>query len=554
MSKKFLGGSQDFAELREGGYFYVDKTAFIKDWWDGPDGSDKVTLITRPRRFGKTLMINTVEAFFSLKYAGRPDLFEGLEVWKDEKMRALQGTYPVISISWLDIKSDDLASLKGDIIQQLAEICADYEDLNTPEYLNSAERKKFSRINDEMPDSVAASSLELVCKMLYKKHGKKVIILLDEYDTPMQDALVNGFWLKIMKFLRKLFNITFKRNKYLERAILTGITRVSKESIFSGMNNLRVYGYNQEKYATYFGFTEEEVFTAMNEHGLTDTSGVKSMYDGYVFGNQHGIYNPWSIVCYLQEKKLNKFWANTSSNELANKLVREGNESLKLDFFNLLNGKAIRSEIDEEVVFTSLTGNSQAVWSLLLASGYLKPVEINGKTCTLELVNGEVRETFEDMIKAWFSDTLDYSDFVIALLKDDLQKMNKFINEVSSNCFSFFDTRKKGKARPELFYHGFVIGLLVDLRDRYILTSNRESGDGRYDVMLEPRNPGDLAYILEFKVHDSAQEADLLATAKSALAQIEEKHYEQELIARGIPSRLIRKYGFAFKGKKVLIA
>ena len=378
--------------------------------------------------------------------------------------------------------------------------------------------------------------------------------MLDEYDTPLQEAWVKGFGTETIEFMRNLFNATFKTNPFLERGLLTGITRVSRESMFSDLNNIHVFSTTTPRYMTSFGFTEDEVFAAMDERGLNDKAGVKAMYDGYTFGTVRGIYNPWSIVNYLQEPKLKCWWANTSSNSLAGKLVQKGSAKLKQDFMTLLEGGTITTKIDEQIVYSRLTGNP-IVWSLLMVSGYLTAVSHDDELFELKLTNGEVRKMFEGLINDWFANVESYSNFLKALIQNDLKYMNYFMNDVAFHCFSSFDTGSQpNRTEPERFYHGFVLGLLVDLRENYILTSNRQSGFGRYDVMLEPRDKtnGD-AFILEFKVHDAADESDLKETVDAALTQIENKAYAQQLIEHGISKDRIKKYGFAFKGKEVLI-
>ena len=560
MAKTVAIGIQDFEKIRERNVFYIDKTKFIREWWES---QDDVTLITRPRRFGKTLTIRMTEQFFSVKYQGRGDLFEGLDIWKDEKYRTLQGSYPVISLSFANVKENSYLGVRKQICQALTEIYNSFDFLLDGDYLNTKEKEFFDRVSADMEEYVAVSSLKVLSEYLYRYYGKKVIILLYEYDTPMQEAYVNGFWDQMTSFIRNLFSATFKGNSYFERALMTGITRISKESIFSDLNNLKVVTTTSEKYEDCFGFTEKEVFSALDEYGLSDKKGeVKAWYDGFVFGKTSDIYNQWSIINYLDDRKLRTYWANTSSNSLVSKLIREGNTNIKQDFEELLKGKEVRMLIDEQIVFEQLSSKESAVWSLLLASGYLKAVRTEYIEATgqeyyyLELTNKEVRVMFSSMIYDWFSNyDCGYNDFIKAMLLDDRKSMNIYMNRVALATFSFFDSGKRASAEsePERFYHGFVLGLLVDLQERYAVSSNRESGFGRYDVVLEPKNDQDDAIILEFKVRDEEEEADLKATVQEALDQIEKKKYDASLIARGIPKDRIRKYGFAFQGKKVLI-
>ena len=551
-------GNQDFESIRESEYFYIDKTHFIREWWES---GDSVTLITRPRRFGKTLNISMLEKFFSVKYAGRSDLFEGLSIWREEKYRQIQGTYPVLSLSFADVKENSFEQARKKMCRIIRELYYQFHFLTESGVMADSEKRDFLQISVNMEDNEAAFTLKALSGYLSRYYGKKALILLDEYDTPMQEAYVNGYWQEMVRFTRNLFNSTFKTNPYLERAIMTGITRVSKESIFSDLNNLKVVTTTSGKYEDCFGFTEEEVFAALGEFGLSDRKQqVKDWYDGFSFGKKKDIYNPWSIINFLDEKRVGAYWANTSANSLVGKLIREGSIDVKKTFQALLGGKTLNVEIDEQIIYEQLPSKKNAVWSLLLASGYLKVVNMDfvertGRTYyELALTNKEVYVMFENMIRDWFSGNDDYNDFIKAMLMDDLKAMNLYMNRVAAEMFSSFDsgTKPSGK-EPERFYHGFVLGLMAELTDKYIITSNRESGFGRYDVMLEPRRKqGDDAVIIEFKVQ-AEDEKELSDTVKDALRQIDEKGYQANLIAKGFPEECIRKYGFAFCGKKVLI-
>lgn len=554
-------GKQDFASLREHNCFYIDKTDFIKEWWNS---QDDVTLITRPRRFGKTLNMSMVECFFSVKYAKRLDLFEGLSIEKNADLRKLQGTYPVLFLSFAAVKTNTYENARRQICSLIASLYDENMYLLNGDTLNEREKKRFQAVTPEMNDADAVMALQNLCLFLSKYYGKKVIVLLDEYDTPLQESYAYGYWRELTAFTRSLFNATFKTNPYLERAIMTGITRVSKESIFSDLNNLEVITTTSEKYATSFGFTESEVFTALDEAGMSDQCDVvKKWYDGFVFGGKKDIYNPWSITNFLDKRKIDIYWANTSSNSLIGHLIQRGNSAIKEAMEDLLSGKELVTEIDEQIVFDQLDDNMTAIWSLLLSSGYLKinqapkDAAASNQNYHLSLTNHEVDVMFRRMIDGWFKKyTPNYNAFVKALLADDVRAMNHYINRIALETFSFFDTGKgpSASAEPERFYHGFVLGLMVDLQDNYHITSNRESGFGRYDIMLEPVEIGQSdAIILEFKVIDPELEADLNATVNNALEQIRHKQYDAQLLARGFRPDQIRAYGFAFQGKQVLI-
>lgn len=571
-------GKQDYESIIMPDCFYVDKTNFIKEWWEA---KDDVTLITRPRRFGKTLNMSMLNCFFSNKYSGRGDLFEGLEIWEDEKYREIQGTYPVIFLSFASAKETNIGDAKYRICALISEIYEDNRYLLKGDLLSDNEKEQFLSVKAGMNPIGASDAIKLLCGYMQRYYGKKVLILLDEYDTPLQEAYIEEYWNEMTGFMRSFFNSTFKTNPYLERAIMTGITRVTystymkfaeqtsngsalAETMFSDLNNLRIVSTTSNIYQDCFGFTEKEVFNALDEAGLSDKKEeVKRWYDGFTFGTHKDIYNPWSITNFIKERKLKTYWVDTSSNGLADKLIRSGSPEIKKSMEKLLNGESIIVEIDEQIVFNQLDNNENAIWSLLLACGYLKvenseTCDINGKY-ELKFTNLEVNVMFQKLIKDWFRATgATSNEFVNALLTGDIKAMNHYMNKIALATFSYFDVGNKPSEyiEPERFYHGFVLGLMVGEREKYIIKSNRESGFGRYDIMMVPKdikNKKLPAIVIEFKVYDSEDEKQLKDTVKAAHRQIEEKRYDDEIIQLGIEKDRIKHYGFAFEGKKVLI-
>ena len=564
-------GEQRFDRLREEKRLYIDKTDFIREWWEN---SSTVTLITRPRRFGKTLNVSMLECFFSNRYEGRSDLFEGLSIWKEESYRQLQGTFPVIFLSFANIKAKEYEKMKNKITEVIAQLYEQNRYLLDSGLLSENEKEYYNNVKVGMGDEMAEGAVHSMANFMQRYYDKDVIIILDEYDTPMQElmsfagqkTMLSGYWNEAVTFFRGFFNSTFKTNPYLKRGLITGITRISKESIFSDLNNLKVITTTSSQYATAFGFTEEEVFRALDDTGLgEEKQGVKEWYDGFTFGAYSDIYNPWSIASFIDNNgEYDTYWADTSGNGLVNSLIRQGNITVKSAMEDLLAGRTLTTELNEQIVFNQLDGSTGAVWSLLLATGYLKVVKLERvgerkkKVYTLALTNMEVASMFEDMVKGWFDGNTEtaYNNFIKALLINDVDAMNEFMNKIALHSFSSFDIAKNASDddAPERFYHGFVLGLMVELDGRFEITSNRESGFGRYDVMLIPKDrEKDCAYIIEFKVHKPMKEKDLAETVSNALEQIEEKRYRAKLVAMGFAQENIRQYGFAFRGKECLI-
>lgn len=565
-------GKQDFSSLRENNCFYIDKSDLIREWWDS---QDEITLITRPRRFGKTLNMSMLNYFFSNLYTDKKALFEDLSIWKEEKYRNLQGIYPVIFISFASVKGNTYQDTRDGVIMAINEAYSEHRYLLEWKGLTEGERKCFEEldnyaknpgIKEPVANDTICNAVKNLSNCLYRYYKKKILIFLDEYDTPMQESYLYEYWEEFIAFIRNFFNATFKTNPYLERAMMTGITRVSKESVFSDLNNLNVVTTTSREYETCFGFTEQEVFCALETMAMSEEKQlVKSWYDGFVFGSRKDIYNPWSITNYLDKKQLRPYWADTSSNGLINRLIRRSSPEIKELMEELLQGREIVVNFDEQIVFEQLEQDENAIWSLMLASGYLKATEVEYRGILrdpwyhLMITNLETTAMFSSLFKGWFYQSRsNYNQFVKALLNSDLDAMNYYMNQISMATFSYFDMSGKedGSGAPERFYHGFVLGLIADQTDQYEICSNRESGFGRYDVMMIPRKPGNRrcpAIIMEFKVHNSKKEETLEETVDHALDQIEAMNYDAQLFARGFERKEIRHYGFAFEGKKVLI-
>lgn len=560
MGRTISIGAQSFEFIRKNECFFVDKTGLIKEWWEN---ADAVTLIARPRRFGKTLNLDMMNCFFSRAYEGRGELYKGLSIWEDEKYRKLQGSYPVIFLSFADIKGD-FAETKQRIKYTLERLYQEHKYVKNGKGMGEKEIDFFDSVSFRMSDDVAVLALKYLSDYMCRYYGQKVLIFLDEYDTPLQEAYVHGYWKEMVGFIRSMFNSAFKTNPSMERAIMTGITRVSKESVFSDLNNLTVVTTTSERYCTRFGFTEDEVFRALDQMGMSERKAdVKQWYDGFTFGSQRDVYNPWSITNFMKEKELQPYWANSSANRLVSLLIRQGNAQTKTIMEDLMKGGILETEIDEEIIFDQLQKKPGAIWSMLLASGYLKVAEKRFSRETrrfiyrLKLTNWEVEMMFEDMICGWFgAEDVPYNNFIKALLLNDIEAMNEFMNDIALTTFSSFDIAESAARSdaPERFYHGFVLGLMVELKGSYEIVSNRESGFGRYDIMLIPREKGRLdPMVIEFKVRKPKKEASLEETVAVALQQIEDRKYDAALEERGFEKERIRHYGFAFEGKQVLI-
>ena len=549
-------GFQDFADFASGKKFYVDKTYFISEWIRK---NPRISLITRPRRFGKTLMMSTVRDFFDPHLAKNPEYFERLWVWRDSDCRELYGKIPVVSISFGNCKGKDFKQAIRGMASGLKSLYHSKNYLLEGHKLDEEEKKEFSQIENalfECQEWAIEIGIQKMCQYLEKEYGTKPILLLDEYDTPLLEAYADGYWDEMIGLCRQLFHNTFKDNDYFYRAIITGVTRISKNSLFSDLNNIAVYSVTDHEYSDCFGFTEQEVMDALKCQNMDRFKEVKAMYDGFIFGNHRDIYNPWSICNFIEREQLISYWVNTSSNKIIGDIIRKHPVRSKHEIEDLMAGNVVHKEINEDITFQYMDGDENSLWSLLLSVGYIKADNVIKKgqytECDLSVTNQEVMGMFKTEILGMFQNgSLYYNEFIKALLRQDTEEMEDILQDISYSSMSYFDVGTSKRRAPENFFHGLVLGLIVSLKDRYRIVSNRESGRGRYDIAMYPLQESLDAYIMEFKVFDERKERSLEETLANALAQIEEKRYEADLIAAGISGEHICKLGFAFQGKEV---
>ena len=555
MKKRIAIGVSDFQKMLTKGYYYVDKSLFIKDILE--DGSE-VILLPRPRRFGKTLNMSMLRYFFEKSAEDNRPLFENLAIGQDHDCMVKQGQYPVIFLSFKDLKLDSWNVTYGSLVQLI------YTEYNRHLYLMNSpvmsdmDKKYFHRVClDEGSEVDYASSIKKLSEFLTKHHGQKTIILIDEYDVPIQQAFLKKYYDPLISFMRNFMTAALKDNKYLEKAVLTGVMRVARESLFSGLNNLSVQTLLNRSYSKYFGFIETEVKELLNYYGIeSQLEEVRKWYNGYIFGNTV-VYNPWSVLQYTQnwEEGLQPYWINTSDNELVKRLISNGGYELKLELEDLLQGGELVKTINQDISMGEVEQNEENVWSFLLFSGYLKALTrelIRGEfACSLAIPNYEVELLYNKIILSWFvnqSGRNKLQSLLNSLISGEIKIFAVLFKDYVMASLSYFDT---GGQEPEQFYHAFVLGLLVGLRPEYEVKSNRESGYGRYDVMVIPRDLNQTGIIIEFKKVDADEGEDLEKAAARALQQIEAKEYQQELLDRGIHK--IIKLGIVFRGKEVLV-
>ena len=544
-------GESDFKILRIKKDYYIDKTKYIKDIINN---RSKVLLITRPRRFGKTLNMSMLRYYFDCTKKDSKELFKGLKIMEqEEKYTSKLGYYPCI---YLTLKDAGLQSYEL-MIMQLRTLLMDiyYENRYLLEEAEMApgERNTFNKILlAEANEIEIINGIKMLSKIMSTYYNKPVMLFLDEYDVPLQNAYVEGYYEKCIKFFKTFYGITFKDNPYIEKTILTGVSRVAKESIFSGANNFHVYTVLDDEFSDDFGITEKEMDKIIDDFEIQDQKEeIKKWYDGYTIGNTEGIYNPWSILNYLTDKKLIPYWVNTSSNDLI-KLILKNSATVKEKIEQLLRDEEIEVPINLETVIVGIEKNEENIWGLLLGTGYLKVTEVVDLAhgiYKVKIPNYEIKFLFQNIIREWFNDKV-IGNNLNTILKDlvtlNLEEFEEKFKQLVIEMFSFMDV---GKNTAENFYHAFVLGMLVGLKDSYYVKSNRESGFGRYDIMLEPKDKNENSFVMEFKVYKEEKEKTIEDTIENAKKQIEERKYAEDLEERGYTK--ITKMVFAFKGKEV---
>jgi len=545
-------GYDIFKELIDNDLDFIDKSLFIKNVLND---EAKIILITRPRRFGKTLNLSMLHHFLAAEAykQSTKGLFDNLQIATvdDGKYMQQQGKYPVIFVTFKDVKDHSFEHAYKNLGKLISDIYSEHLYLLQSSNLTATEKESITTIikGEAQPERVK-DALQDLCKYLYKHYTIKPWLLIDEYDTPIQASFVHGYYEEMINFMRNMFGAALKTNPYLYKSVITGILRVSKESLFSGLNNIRVYSTLQIKYSQYFGFTEEEINYILQQTNLEAKSEeIKNWYNGYQFGNTI-VYNPWSIVnCVHEQGALQPYWVNTSSNDLIRDLVIKSSIGFKKQFELLMQGIAIESTISEHVTFADLKINEDAIWSLLVASGYLKVTSsrLDGRKIlyTLEIPNFEVGSLYSDMIEQWLShgrSIIWYNRFLENLLQGRIDEFAENLKDVMLQIASVHDMARE----PEAFYHGLMLGLTASLDPKqYELKSNKESGYGRYDIVIIPKDISQRAIILELKSAKSKRRIE--REAKAALAQIKTSNYTSEIEQRGIQK--LTQIGLAFYGK-----
>ena len=539
-------GIEDFKELIQDEYYYVDKTLLIDEMLMN---KSKVTLFTRPRRFGKTLNMSMLKYFFDIKdKEENKKLFENLKV-SDSEYMSEQGKYPVIFISLKDLKGNTWEENFILIKKHMKNLYMEFYDLK--DNLNPIFKNDFEKIVMEKEEADWIYSLKNLSNYLYEYYGKSVIILIDEYDAPIINAFDKGYYNEAINFFQTFYSSALKTNNSLKYGILTGITRIIKEGIFSGLNNLKVDTILNKKYSEYFGLLESEVIEMLDYFGMKyKIEEVKEWYNGYLFGESE-VYNPWSIVNYIDNGEIKAYWANVSGNMLLENILDHARESVYDDLKRFTDGESIEKYISDGTTIKSLLSNDDEIWQLLLYSGYLTKAknqdkESDSNIYNLKIPNKEIRKYFGNMfLNRFFGTEVKTNILIKALENGDIKKFEKTLGEIMINMLSHFDLDKE----MEKIYQVFMIGLVGFLMGKYEIISNDESGYGRYDLAMIPIKSNEKAYLMEFKI--SKTKKGMEERAQKALKQIDEKKYDTKLKARGIKN--ILKIGVAFYGKEVKV-
>ena len=544
-------GESDFRVLRTMKDYYIDKTMYIKDIIDN---RSKVILVTRPRRFGKTLNMSMLRYYFDCSQKDNKELFEGLKIMEQgEEYTSKLGYYPCIYLTLKDISEVNYQNMILNLKTAVSDMYLEHIYLLDSDKIYPFEKEQIKDILSYKEDEIVLrNSIKTLSKYLNRYYNKPVMLFLDEYDVPLQSAYVNGYYEQGVTFFKTFYGTTFKDNKYLQKTVLTGVSRVAKESIFSGANNFKVFTVLDDEFSDDFGITEKEMDKIIEDFEVQDEKEeIKKWYDGYIIGHTEGIYNPWSILNYLTDRKLMPYWVNTSSNDLI-KLILKNSATVKEKIEQLLRDEEIEVPINLETVIVGIEQNEENIWGLLLGTGYLKVtgvVDLAMGVYKVKIPNYEIKFLFQNIIRDWFNDKV-IGNNLNTILKDlvtlKLDEFEQKFKVLVRQMFSFMDV---GENTAENFYHAFVLGMLVGLKDNYYVKSNRESGYGRYDIMLEPKDKNGNSFIMEFKVYREEKEKDINDTIESAKKQIEERKYEENLQEKGFTN--ITKMVFAFKGKEV---
>ena len=544
-------GQSDFRALRIRKNYYIDKTMYIKDIIDN---DSSVILVTRPRRFGKTLNMSMLRYYFDCSQKDNKELFEGLKIMEQgEEYTSKLGYYPCIYLTLKDISEVNYQNMILNLKTAVSDMYLEHIYLLDSDKIYPFEKEQIKDILSYKEDEIVLrNSIKTLSKYLNRFYNKPVMLFLDEYDVPLQSAYVNGYYEQGVTFFKTFYGTTFKDNQYLQKTVLTGVSRVAKESIFSGANNFDVYTVLDDEFSDDFGITEKEMDKIIEDFEVQDEKEeIKKWYDGYIIGHTEGIYNPWSILNYLKNKELKPYWVNTSSNDLI-KLILKNSATVKEKIEQLLRDEEIEVPINLETVIVGIEQNEENIWGLLLGTGYLKVtgvVDLAMGVYKVKIPNYEIKFLFQNIIRDWFNDKV-IGNNLNTILKDlvtlKLDEFEQKFKVLVRQMFSFMDV---GENTAENFYHAFVLGMLVGLKDNYYVKSNRESGYGRYDIMLEPKDKNGNSFIMEFKVYREEKEKDINDTIENAKKQIEERKYEENLQEKGFTN--ITKMVFAFKGKEV---